>query len=132
MKHSLFGAAGILAMLFCSPAMAQTVTLQPITSSEPRTIVNTRTCARPNAEAAVDFALFDTPTIAMLQGVSGTTTLRIALDENGALRSASLVQSSGNVWIDRSAMSTAYTSVFNPKIQNCDRVSSAYLYQLSY
>ncbi|HET7814577.1 MAG TPA: TonB family protein [Candidatus Baltobacteraceae bacterium] len=94
--------------------------------------MNARTCARPNAEAAVDFALFDTPTIAMEQGVSGVTTLRISLNDTGALTGASLVQSSGNMWIDRSAMNTAYTSAFTPKIQNCSRVASAYLYQVSY
>ncbi len=134
--QSISIAAGLaLSAAFAVPADAYTVTLRPL---EPQVqpaahIAVLAACSKPAANAAVDgTAFFEVPEIAAAVGASGTSVVMISLSSTGALRSQSIVRSSGNPNLDRAALLSARMTKFSPEIQNCAAVGGTYLYTVDF
>lgn len=118
-----------------APADAYSVTLQPLvpqvqTSSH---VAVAGACRTANVDAAVDgTAFFEKPAIAEQQGIGGTSDVMIRLAPTGALVSESILQSSGNSYLDRAAMLSARLTKFAPEIHNCAAIGGTYLYNVEF
>jgi TonB family protein len=123
----------LMAAVFTAPASALTITLTPLVVGQNSLPTLVTTCASPNVPAQVaGEAFFEMPSIAAVQGVSGTSTLKIQLDSKGNMTSSSLYNSSGNVWLDAATQRSARLTRFSPEMQNCQRIGGAYLYAVQY
>ena len=77
------------------------------------------TCAPDRGAQITKTVYADYPTIAELQGRSGTTTVRVDLAENGAVAGASVAESSGNALLDRAAVRAVKAMRFAPETRSC-------------
>lgn len=123
-----------LGALLAAPATAATITITPLVAAQQETLPTLVTaCASANIPAQViGDAFFQMPTIAAEQGISGTTTVQIALNAKGGLVSHRIFASSGNPWLDGAALQSARMTRFAPETRNCERVGGAYLYAVQY
>ena len=123
-----------LALTAAAPAAAFSVTLKPLHPHAVQTpmVGLTSACANPNSEARVASAFFEMPTIAALQGATGTAGVAIQLSTTGSLVSESVIQSTGNPNLDRAAMLSARMSRFVPEVNNCAAVGGSYLYTVTF
>ena len=116
--------AGALSLALSTVAGATTVRL---ISSPGEAVAASVRCSVAAAPASVTYAEpADLPAIAVGQGVTGITMLRIALDTRGQLTSKSVMSSSGNPWIDKAALRTAAFSRYSAEIRDCQRVPGTY------
>ena len=107
-----------------------TVTLIPLTSLHTGVVGGSDKCNKP---AAIDGEMFvDVPTIASLQGVTGTTLVKIDLTATGALSGEALFETSGNPWLDRAALASPRMAQFIPGMVNCEPVGGSYLYEVGF
>ncbi|MBV8639261.1 MAG: TonB family protein [Candidatus Eremiobacteraeota bacterium] len=60
---------------------------------------------------------------------SGTATVRVSLDETGAVQQTTVVQSSGNPSLDLVAVTMARTAHYTPATHACKPVASEYLFK---
>ena len=119
--------AGTLTLALSSVAAAATVQLVPL--GERKVGASVHACAIPFAAASVAAAEpAELPVIAAEQQRTGVVAVRIDLDPRGTLARASVLQSSGNRWIDLAALRTARLSAFNSEVQDCERVGGAYAF----
>lgn len=86
------------------------------------------TCAVPNAEARVLNAIQpETPPIAQQQGITGEVQVRVSLDENSKLLTAS-IQKSASPLLNNAALASARQSSFKTKIVQCKPVADQYIF----
>ncbi len=86
-------------------------------------------CAKPHVDAvATNKVEPDYPEMARQQGAVGTTEVRVTLSATGAVTSATVHKSSGNVQLDAAAVRAARASSYKPEIDNCDPVGGDYLF----
>jgi TonB family protein len=115
------------------PALASntgTVTLIPLSSLHAGVASAISRCNKP---AALDGEMYvDVPNIDILQGVTGTTLVRIDLNAKGVLTGESLFSSSGNPWLDRAALASPKAARFIPEMMNCTAVGGSYLYEVDF
>lgn len=74
----------------------------------------------------------DEPAICKLQRLSGTSVVRIDLDEKGVARAANVYSSSGNRYMDESAVSSARSAAYVPETIDGTPVSGSYLLIFSF
>ena len=120
-----------------APAGAVTITLVPVSHSTTAPMVGatqyTPPCATPNVPAAVAGNPFiEIPAIADGMGASGTSTVQLSLLPSGKVAGASMVQSSGNKYLDDSALQSARFSTFVAETQGCVKVAGTYLYSVEF
>ena len=114
--------AGTLALALSATAGAATLRLVPL---GPQSVGASVNCAA--TPASITHAEpADLPAIAAEQHVTGITSVRIALDASGRLTQTSVLESSGNRWIDRAALRTARFSRYGAESRDCTRVGGAY------
>ena len=121
-SHNLFALAALGAMLLSgSPApAAQNDGLGA-------------TCKISSAPATVSPVVpADIPTIALLQGATGNTTVQVTLSETGALETATIAESSGNQWLDKAALSAVRGQKYSPEISGCQPVSGSYFVSVEF
>jgi TonB family protein len=119
---------GALALALTSAAAAATVRLVPLAGSTVGASLSG--CSAP---ASVAFAAAaDVPAIAAGQHATGIATVRIELDGRGALGAASVLESSGNRWLDRAALFAARASRYAPEVRGCERVGGAYAFVVDF
>jgi hypothetical protein len=107
-----------------------TVTLIPLTSLHTGVVGAPSKCNRP---AAIDGEMYvDVPEIASLQGVTGTSLVRIDLTATGALSGEALFETSGNPWLDGAALQSPRMARFIPEVANCVPVGGSYLYEVAF
>jgi protein TonB len=107
-----------------------TVTLIPLSAEHAGIVSAPSKCNKP---AAIDGEMFvDVPAIASLQGITGTTLVRIDLSATGALSGEALFESSGNPWLDRAALDSPKAARFIPEMVNCTAIGGSYLYQVDF
>jgi Gram-negative bacterial TonB protein C-terminal len=117
--------AGALSLALSTAAGAATLRLVSLPGQT--VAASVRSCSVAAAPASITNAYpADLPAIAVEQGVSGTTSLRIALDDRGLLTSKSVMDSSGNPWIDGAALRTAALSLYSAEIRDCQRIAGTY------
>jgi len=86
------------------------------------------TCRTQAASAAISVPVpADYPIIASEQNFSGTSVIRVDLAETGAIRNATIFESSGNQLLDRAALLAAREQTYSPQIVSCERVGGSYL-----
>jgi protein TonB len=90
-------------------------------------------CAVPNSPAsATEKATPETPETARQMGVSGTAQIKVNLDTNGDVVSASILTSTHNGALDKAALQAALQSKYSPEIDNCVKTSGSYLYIVTF
>jgi periplasmic protein TonB len=90
-------------------------------------------CAVPNAPAtATNKVTPDMPEIARQMGASGTAQVKVTLDANGAVLSATIATSTHNSALDRAAIQAAQQSKYAPEIDNCVKTGGSYLYVVTF
>ena len=115
---------GALALSLTAAAGAANLRLVPL---GPQTAAATHhACAVPSAAASVAATAAELPEIAAQQHVTGTTAIRVDLDARGNLGAASVLQSSGNRYIDEAALRTARTARYGAEVRDCERLGGAY------
>ncbi|HEX3463507.1 MAG TPA: energy transducer TonB [Candidatus Elarobacter sp.] len=114
----------IVSALAASAVLAGTATV-------PSTALENRSCAFPQAPAAVTYAA--EPDWPLEHDVtSGTTSVKVDLTAGGTILGASVVRSSGNVWLDSAALRATRLSSFRPEIRNCSPVAGSYIYVVQF
>lgn len=125
-----FAALNVLAQSLPEASSAATVKLIALASPHAGLVSAPQPCNKP--AAIVGDAYADMPAIASMQGVTGTTRVRIDLTFAGNLSGIALFDSSGNPWLDRAAVSSAESARFTPEIANCEPVGGSYLYEVDF
>jgi TonB family protein len=107
--------------------LAATLASTSPTLSAPAT-TSLSTCRTQVAPAAISVAVpVDYPDIAAEQNRSGTAVIQVDLADTGALRDATIFESSGNQFLDRAAMLAARQQSYSPQIVGCEPVGGSYL-----
>lgn len=120
--------AGTLALALSSAAGAASIRLVPLA---PTSVGASVTCAA--APASITHAEpADLPAIAAEQNVTGITSVRIALDASGRLTNSSVLESSGNRWIDQAAVRAARFSRFSAESRDCTHVGGEYAFVVDF
>jgi TonB family protein len=115
---------GALALSLTAAAGAANLRLVPF---GPQTAGATHTvCAIQSAAASVAATPAELPQIAAQQRVTGITAVRVELDARGRLGAASVLQSSGNRYIDEAALRTARTARYGAEVRDCERLGGTY------
>lgn len=68
----------------------------------------------------------DYPQIAELQRVGGTARIRVDLSDDGSVRGSYVVVSSGNTFLDRSALQAASDMTYAPEQRACKAIAGSY------
>lgn len=123
------GIAGTL--IFALSAAAGATTVRLVSLSGPPVLGASVTCAAVPA-AITDAQPADLPTIAAEQNVTGITSVRVALDASGRLTSTSVLESSGNRWLDRAALQAARSSTYHAESRDCARVGGEYAFVVDF
>lgn len=91
-------------------------------------------CPDPYREATMTNGVApEYPEAAKQQGLGAVTVLvRITLSPGASVMNASILQSSGNMSIDQSAMVAARQSSYAPKLVNCQPVEGTYSFRASF
>jgi TonB family protein len=85
-------------------------------------------CSRQAAAAAISTEVpADYPRVAAEQNFSGTAVVQVDLAQTGAIRNASIFESSGNTVVDRAALLAAHQQTYSPQIVGCEPVGGSYL-----
>jgi TonB family protein len=85
-------------------------------------------CTRPGAAAAISTEVpADYPRIPAEQNFSGTAVVEVDLAQTGAIRNATIFESSGNTLLDRAALLSAREQTYSPQMVGCEPVSGSYL-----
>jgi bla regulator protein blaR1 len=108
-----------------------------LASTPPSLAVQTRTshltCSSQAAPAAISAQVpAEYPLIAAEQNVSGTALIRVDLADTGAVRNATIAESSGNQFLDRAALLAARQQTYSPQIAGCRPVSGSYLVAVAF
>jgi TonB family protein len=119
---------GALALALTTAAAAATVRLAPLAGSTVGATLSG--CSAP---ASITFAApADVPAIAAGQHATGIATVRVELDGRGGLSTASVLESSGNRWLDRAALGSARSSRYAPEVRGCEHVGGAYAFVVDF
>jgi protein TonB len=91
-------------------------------------------CANPNADAAIRGTAVepDYPDIAKEQGATGTTQVKVTLDESGNVVSATVYKSAGNLSLDQAAVKAARATSYVPEIVNCVKTAGSYIFRADF
>jgi len=90
-------------------------------------------CAVPNAPAVATTKVTpDMPEIARQMGASGTAQVKVSLDANGNVTSATIATSTHNSALDRAAVQAAQQSKYSPEVDNCVKTAGSYLYVVTF
>jgi len=91
-------------------------------------------CANPNADATIKgtAADLDYPEIAKQQGLTGTTQVRVTLDANGTVVSATVYKSAGSAALDQAAITAAKATSYVPEIVNCVKTAGSYIFRADF
>jgi TonB family protein len=85
-------------------------------------------CSTQAASAAITVQVpADYPLIAAEQNISGSALVQVALTLSGAVRSATIAESSGNEFLDQAAVLAARQQTYSPQIVDCRPVGGSYL-----
>jgi TonB family protein len=91
------------------------------------------TCRTQAAPAAISVPVpADYPLIAAEQNVSGTAVIQVDLANTGALRDATIFESSSNQFLDRAALLAARQQTYSPQIVRCESVGGSYLINVDF
>jgi TonB family protein len=115
MKKLLLGS--IAALLAAAPAILPTAA---------------RACTTPNADARADAIVYEIPTISDTLGMTGTSVVKVSLNERGDTIDSTIFRSSGNRILDDAALRSARLTRFTPETRNCQPVGGTYLYEFEY
>ena len=86
------------------------------------------TCKTQAAPAAISVPVpVDYPDIAAEQNRTGTAVIQVDLADTGALRDATIFESSGNQFLDRAGILAARQQTYSPRIVGCEPVGGSYL-----
>jgi TonB family protein len=98
----------------------------PTLAAGPSTSLST--CKTQAAPAAISVPVpVDYPDIAAEQNRSGTAVIQVDLADTGAIRVATIFESSGNQFLDRAAILAARQQTYSPQIVGCQPVGGSYL-----
>lgn len=67
-----------------------------------------------------------------LNGFSGTAKVKVDLDASGAVVGTSIYESTGNMQLDRAAVSAARESRYAPEERDCKNVAGSYLFTVDF
>lgn len=74
----------------------------------------------------------DIPALAQLEGLSGTSVVRVDLSDTGGVSGAYVAVSSGSSILDRAAIRTAKSMVYAPETRSCRAVPGSYAIQVEF
>src|SRR5579862_8110427 len=90
-------------------------------------------CRVPNREATTTRAVEpDVPEIARQEGAVGVAQIQVSLGPDGAVRSVSIYQSTGNSSLDQAALGAARASSYAPALEECAPVAGTYLFRVEF
>jgi TonB family protein len=116
------------AVVAFSPLAATTASAQQNLSQAPG-----RNCEAPNVTAATIYAEQpDTPAMATVMHLTGTTLVQVDLDPSGAITGTSVAKSSGTPLLDFAALKAARASTFRAEVRNCTAVAGSYLFEVQF
>lgn len=96
--------------------------------------VDAQTCAKPFQDATmVNPANLQYSEAAKTAGLgAGTVVVRVVVAPSGAVAAESIIESSGNPYLDRAAIVAARESTYSPKIVNCAATFGDFLYRVMF
>jgi TonB family protein len=103
-----------------------------LSATAPAFAAGASACNAGDAPARISSTYYEIPSIAAEQGVTGTSVVKLDLAADGHVTAQSLYRSSGNVWLDASALRSARLSGFLPETRKCRPVSGTYLYSVEF
>ena len=119
--------AAVVPSAAVSAATVRLATLAPLTHVSAGA-TRSADCGRPDSPAAVTEPFAPTlPAIAAEQRVSGTAAIAVTLDRSGRVDSSTVLDSSGNRWIDDAALSAARLSHYSAETRACDAIGGSYM-----
>jgi len=88
------------------------------------------TCKHPYKSAAIDGDVAELvyPVAAERVGATGRVWVNVRLTEDGTVAQTTIYRSSGNYYLDASALSTASKTRYSPQIFRCEPVATYYLF----
>jgi TonB family protein len=90
-------------------------------------------CEVPNAPATTAYAApAERPSIAAMYDLSGVTSVKVDIDQAGAVVSTSVAKSSGIPMLDQAAVAAARASTFRPEIRDCAPIAGSYLFMVDF
>lgn len=112
-----------------SAAAAPTVAPSPV-PSRPRT----GACTTPDASAGVVAVASppDIPAAVRAQNIAATAAIRVQLDPNGAVTSASIEASTNSPSFDALAVAIAHDTQYAPARHDCKPIASSYLFRVQW
>ncbi len=85
-------------------------------------------CRVPNSEAAIRVTVpAERSPLSVLEGQTGTATVRVALDADGTAHDPAIVRSSGSAYLDADALKAALAQVYAPATHDCTPAGGTYL-----
>ena len=128
--------ATAIGLLLSSAGIAQAAEHAPSAFLQSLSTSTTAVVApRPGCDsaAAVDGQpYFEMPAIAIQEGATGRTEVRIDLRATGKLSNAALFSSSGDAWLDAAALRSARLTRFSAEMSNCKAQAGSYLYVVEF
>jgi protein TonB len=111
-------------------AVAASVPASGVSAAEPSVKA---TCSAPDHIASLKAASDpDYPAIAKAEGIHGSTLVRVSLNSTGAVKKATVAQSSGFTVLDNQALESARTSVYDPETVSCRPVAGTYFVNVTF
>jgi TonB family protein len=90
-------------------------------------------CTAPHQPASIVQALTpDTPQIAKLEQLTGTTVVQVDLAEDGSVLGSYVARSSGNALLDRAAIQTTKKMAYAPETRRCVHVAGSYAVEVEF
>jgi protein TonB len=89
-------------------------------------------CAADLPARIIHFAKPDYPAIARLQGLSGTSLIRVDLSDTGTVSGAFVSISSGSSILDRAAIRTAQSMAYAPESRSCTAIAGSYAVEVEF
>src|SRR5262249_49731784 len=109
--------------------------ISPLTVADvqPKPIGSVATCRVPNRPAEINGPVYaDYPKLPHDMGVAGTTDLQVDIGANGSLKEATMINSSGNKWVDYEAMRTTRLTAFSPEVRDCHAIAGVYMLTVTF
>jgi protein TonB len=115
--------------------IASSLTAALVVASVPASAAETHgaTCLADGQPARISHMVApETPAIAKLQSLSGTTVVRVDISNAGSVLRTAVARSSGSAMLDRAALAAARAQAYTPEIEACRPVAGSYALEVEF
>ena len=112
-----------LSIVLATMALATTA---PLAANAATPSAQSEICSAP--ARTVYSALAEMPSMRYFDNATGTANIQVDIDKTGNMLAASVLKSSGDTLLDRSALAAAHASTFAPEMRDCSPVAGSYVF----